>query len=126
MDSTATVLGGGASYNPVTNTFNNPTYNLTNAAGTTAGTASNVGAALTNLNTYVNKGFDIQERGTKVSTVAPESKVNFINGNNTVAKVASPSAGVTTVTFDVNSQGVVNGAQQPMPIRAGKSVPMVG
>ncbi|RKG45888.1 hypothetical protein D7V64_17560, partial [Acinetobacter cumulans] len=33
MDSTATVLGGGASYNPVTNTFTNPTYNLTNAAG---------------------------------------------------------------------------------------------
>ncbi|WP_410160853.1 beta strand repeat-containing protein, partial [Acinetobacter cumulans] len=36
MDSTATVLGGGASYNPVTNSFTNPTYNLTNAAGGTA------------------------------------------------------------------------------------------
>lgn len=114
LDNTASSLGGGATYNPVTNTWTNPTYNVTNVAGGTVNTAGNVGDALTNLNSYVNTGFDVQQRGTKVSTVTPGSKVNFVNGANTVAKISSASADVTTVTFDVDNQGVVNNAQLPV------------
>ena len=41
--------------------------------------------------------------------------MNFVNGTNTTAQVSEKTdAGVTNVTFDVNSQGVINDAQLPV------------
>ncbi|EAB8367470.1 adhesin, partial [Salmonella enterica subsp. enterica] len=49
-------LGGGASYDPATNTYTAPSYTVTTNPSTGASTtANNVGAALSGLNTAVNQ-----------------------------------------------------------------------
>ncbi len=96
-----TALGGGAAYNPVTNTYTKPTYQTVDAAGNpVAGIndADNVGDALTNLNTYVNKGFNVQERGTTKGTVTPTESIDFVDGALTTARVTTEADGVTKIT----------------------------
>ena len=125
MGSIANYFGGGATYNPTTGAWTQPTYQVKNAAGTQVGTdAHDVGQALTNLNDYVNTGFKVQSNGTNVSTITPGSAVNFQNGTNTTVSVTETD-GVTNVSYNVsdaaiinttvnNAQTIVNNAQLPV------------
>lgn len=108
-----TALGGGANYDPANNAYTAPTYTVVNAAGapvtytnaagnTAATTANNVGDAVTQLNTYINQGWQVLDNGGAVKgTVTPGDKVQFVNGNGTTANVTTEADGVTKVTFDV-------------------------
>ncbi|MBS9777821.1 MAG: YadA-like family protein [Gammaproteobacteria bacterium] len=110
-------LGGGAKYDPKTNTYTEPQYNVVDANGNSLPdikTANNVGDALTNLNSYVNKGFNVLERGTTKGTVTPTESIDFVDGQLTKAKVTTESDGVTKITFDVDSQGIAEAAQLPV------------
>ncbi|WP_170143744.1 ESPR-type extended signal peptide-containing protein, partial [Otariodibacter oris] len=103
-------LGGGATLNPNNGTVTAPTYTVNVANRKAAGNedaidpANNVGQALTNLNTYVNRGFQVLDNGNTVkSTVTPGEAVQFVDGKNTKANVTAENAlGVTKVTFDVD------------------------
>ncbi|UNK05281.1 YadA-like family protein [Psychrobacter raelei] len=114
---TVSALGGNATLNP-NGTFTAPTYNVTNAAtgsNYNATPANNVGTALTNLNNYVNEGFDVQDNaGTVQGTVTPTEAIRFNNGDATTANVSTETNGVTNVQYDVAVDGttidVVGGA----------------
>ncbi|UOO92056.1 ESPR-type extended signal peptide-containing protein [Vitreoscilla stercoraria] len=121
----ANSLGGNAGVDATTGALTAPNYQVTNAAGdavvytdaagnTLATAAGNVGDALTQMNTYVNTGFDVQQAGTTKGTVTPGDKINFVNGTLTTAKVTTEANGVTDITFDVNAQSVVDAAQLPV------------
>ncbi|WP_019958346.1 ESPR-type extended signal peptide-containing protein, partial [Vitreoscilla stercoraria] len=102
----ANSLGGNAGVDATTGALTAPNYQVTNAAGdavvytdaagnTLATAAGNVGDALTQMNTYVNTGFDVQQAGTTKGTVTPGDKINFVNGTLTTAKVTTEANGVT-------------------------------
>ena len=92
------VYGGGSTYNAATGLFTGPVYNTIGADGKViagaAGTANNVGDGLTNLNNYVNKGWNAQVNGVTLDQVQPTNNVNFVDGTNT--KVTGVSDGTTT------------------------------
>ena len=98
-------MGGNAAYDASSNAWTAPTYEVKNAAGNVVGdSVQNVGAALTNLNNYVNQGFNIgNNEHTKISTVTPSNQVNFVNGNQTVANVTTDTNGNTNISFDFNN-----------------------
>ena len=73
-------LGGGASYNPTTNTYTAPSYTTSNANGSTS-TVSNVGAALAAINSQGIKYFhanstaaDSQALGLNSVAIGPNAK----------------------------------------------------
>ncbi|MGQ0287259.1 YadA-like family protein [Pasteurellaceae bacterium 22721_9_1] len=112
-NSTANHLGGGSTVSADGN-LTAPTYNLYTGIDTpaTAGNSgtqingapvTNVGDALTALNTYINKGFNVKDNaGTTKGVVTPGESVQFVNGKNTTANVSTEENSVTKITFDVD------------------------
>ncbi|MDO4450111.1 MAG: ESPR-type extended signal peptide-containing protein, partial [Moraxella sp.] len=105
-------LGGGASYDPVTNTYTAPTYNIykgssdpaTSGNGNTQVTgapANNVGDAISALNSYINEGFKVLDNGGATrGVVTPGESIQFVNGTNTTANVTTEKDGVTKISFN--------------------------
>ncbi|WP_244148339.1 YadA-like family protein [Mannheimia varigena] len=106
-NSTANNFGGGSVVNP-DGSVTQPQYNVTNADKTQySNTATNVGDAITNLNNYVNQGFNIKDNaGETKGTVTPNESVQFVNGKGTVSNVTQEADGVTKVTFDVDTGSI--------------------
>ncbi|WP_424409336.1 YadA-like family protein [Pasteurella sp. PK-2025] len=106
---TAAHLGGGAAV--TNNNISAPTYKIFTGLETGGNSqtafgqpATNVGAAFTNLNSYVNQGFKVSDNaGTVQGVVTPGNTIQFIDGKNTKAKVVKESNGVTKITFDVET-----------------------
>ncbi|EXI62393.1 hypothetical protein MHD_08245 [Mannheimia granulomatis] len=113
---TVTHLGGGSAVG-TDGSLTAPTYNVVkgNASPAQAGNsdqnfttnpAKNVGDALTNLNTYINQGFNVQDNvGTVKGVVTPGESVKFANGIATTAIVDQEANSVTTVKYDVAVDG---------------------
>ncbi|WP_424401779.1 ESPR-type extended signal peptide-containing protein [Pasteurella sp. PK-2025] len=108
---TATHLGGGSQLQG--NNITAPSYTLYKGSETdnTAGNGNtkltnapftNVGAALSGLNTYINTGFNITDNSnTKKGVVTPGDTVKFANGKNTTSNITQEANGVTTIAFDI-------------------------
>ena len=125
----ADALGGGAAVgtDPTNRqgTVTLPSYdvftgNVTpNATGNSAtkfntAAATNVGSALTNLNTYVNQGFAVKDNaGAAKGIVTPGESVQFADGNATTVTVDTEANGNTKIKYDVkvddNTIKVVDG-----------------
>ncbi|WP_148132346.1 ESPR-type extended signal peptide-containing protein, partial [Neisseria sp. HMSC064E01] len=117
----ADALGGGAtvSTDPTNRqgTVTLPSYdvftgNVTpNAAGNSTtkfntAAATNVGSALTNLNTYVNQGFAVKDNaGAAKGIVTPGESVQFADGNATTVTVDTEANGNTKIKYDVKVDG---------------------
>ena len=123
LKDTVTILGGGAmiadSNDPAVpaGTLVAPTYKVVDASGKAVpniNDAKDIGTALTNLNSYINTGFDVQGNGITEGTVTPTEKINFVDGTNTKAVVSKETNGVTNITFDVNAQTLAETAQLPV------------
>lgn len=110
--STANNLGGNSTVGTDGN-LTAPAYNVvygttspnTAGNGTTqfGTTANNVGAGLTNLNNYVNQGFNIKDNaGTTQGVVTPSENVQFVNGVGTASKVTTEVNGTTKIQYDLN------------------------
>ncbi|AZC63768.1 hypothetical protein PCL1391_3037 [Pseudomonas chlororaphis subsp. piscium] len=104
---TATALGGGAALDANTGIWTAPSYstNSINAAGTNAGplVSTNVGAALTNLNTSVTNTAAV---AVKYDDAATKTQVTF-NPAGTAVKLTNVAAG----TLNATSTDAVNGSQ---------------
>ena len=125
----ADALGGGAAVgtDPTNRqgTVTLPSYDVfkghatPNATGNSAtkfntAAATNVGGALTNLNTYVNQGFAVKDNaGTAKGIITPGESVQFADGNATTVTVDTEANGNTKVKYDVkvddNTIKVVDG-----------------
>ncbi|OFR10517.1 hypothetical protein HMPREF2907_02060, partial [Neisseria sp. HMSC055H02] len=82
----------------------NATPNATGNSATKFNTAAatNVGGALTNLNTYVNQGFAVKDNaGAAKGIVTPGESVQFADGNATTVTVETEADGNTKVKYDV-------------------------
>ncbi|MGF6129222.1 autotransporter adhesin [Pseudomonas frederiksbergensis] len=105
--STATALGGGAALNATTGAWTAPSYstNSINAVGTSTGPliSTNVGAALTNLNTSLSNTAAVAVKYDDAST---KTQVTF-NPAGTAVKLTNVAAGVLNAT----STDAVNGSQ---------------
>nr|WP_282612781.1 YadA-like family protein [Pseudomonas chlororaphis] len=104
---TATALGGGAALNATTGIWTAPSYstNSINAAGTNTGplVSTNVGAALTNLNTSVTNTAAVAVKYDDAST---KNQVTF-NPAGTSVKLTNVAAGA----LNASSTDAVNGSQ---------------
>lgn len=130
---TAAHLGGNAAV--ANNNITAPTYNIYNALANggnnvqspfTQAPANNVGDAITNLNAYVNKGFNVKDdAATLKGVVTPGDTIQFVNGQNTKANVTAEADGVTKVTFDVDLTGIgaPNIEQVDLVVADGKVTP---
>ncbi|VEI58400.1 autotransporter adhesin [Pasteurella multocida] len=108
---TAAHLGGGSKLS--NNNITAPSYQLftgksESAQGGNSNTLltgspfTNVGAALSGLNEYINKGFTItNNENTTKGVVTPGDTVKFTNGKNTLSNVKQEAGGVTEITFDI-------------------------
>ena len=86
----------------------NATPNATGSSTTKFNTAAatNVGSALTNLNTYVNQGFAVKDNaGAAKGIVTPGESVQFADGNATTVTVETEADGNTKVKYDVKVDG---------------------
>ncbi|OHR71723.1 hypothetical protein HMPREF3277_00790, partial [Neisseria sp. HMSC70E02] len=117
----ANALGGGAAVgiDPTNNqgTVTLPSYDVfkgnttPNATGSSTtkfntAAATNVGSALTNLNTYVNQGFAVKDNsGAAKGIVTPGESVQFADGNATTVTVETEADGNTKVKYDVQVDG---------------------
>ncbi|WP_169733474.1 ESPR-type extended signal peptide-containing protein, partial [Conchiformibius steedae] len=104
--STANHLGGNAGIN-TDGTLKAPTYNLTHGSNvpTKNQTANNVGAALTNLNNYINEGWEVHDKTGKKGTVTPGDKVKFVAGDGATVKVDQETRnGETVITIGATNQ----------------------
>ena len=82
----------------------NATPNATGNSATKFNTAAatNVGGALTNLNTYVNQGFTVKDNsGAAKGIVTPGESVQFADGKATTVTVETEADGNTKVKYDV-------------------------
>ena len=82
----------------------NATPNATGNSATKFNTAAatNVGGALTNLNTYVNQGFAVKDNaGAAKGIVTPGESVQFADGNATTVTVDTEANGNTKIKYDV-------------------------
>ena len=82
----------------------NATPNATGNSATKFNTAAatNVGGALTNLNTYVNQGFAVKDNaGAAKGIVTPGESVQFADGNATTVTVETEADGNTKIKYDV-------------------------
>nr|WP_325051427.1 YadA-like family protein [Pseudomonas chlororaphis] len=104
---TATALGGGAAVNATTGAWTAPSYstNSINAVGTNTGplVSTNVGAALTNLNTSVTNTAAV---AVKYDNAATKTQVTF-NPAGTAVKLTNVAAGA----LNASSTDAVNGSQ---------------
>ncbi|AZC96056.1 hypothetical protein C4K28_3328 [Pseudomonas chlororaphis subsp. piscium] len=104
---TATALGGGAAVNATTGAWTAPSYstNSINAVGTNTGplVSTNVGAALTNLNTSVTNTAAV---AVKYDNAATKTQVTF-NPAGTAVKLTNVAVGALNAT----STDAVNGSQ---------------
>ncbi|MCH7337910.1 ESPR-type extended signal peptide-containing protein, partial [Acinetobacter sp. NIPH 2699] len=93
----ATALGGGAAYNSTTNAYTAPTYNVTTdpAAGTKTGNVNNVGAALSGLDTAVNKAITFNG--------------NTGTSSNKLGSSLNITGGLTGASSNTNVKTVVSG-----------------
>ncbi|ACL62633.1 YadA domain protein (plasmid) [Methylobacterium nodulans ORS 2060] len=89
--STATALGGGASYNSTTGIVSAPTYNV--GGGSVYNT---VGDALAAIDVTANKGWQLQANGDTASQVKPGDTVQLLDGQN--IKVTRSGTEVTIAT----------------------------
>ncbi|MEN8423862.1 ESPR-type extended signal peptide-containing protein, partial [Acinetobacter junii] len=98
----ATALGGGATYDPVTNAYTAPTYNVTTDpnAGTKTGNVNNVGAALSGLDTAVNKAITFNAN-TGSSTNKLGSTLNITGGLVGTGSNANVKTIITGNTVDI-------------------------
>ena len=117
----ANALGGGAAVgiDPTNNqgTVTLPSYDVfkgnatPNATGSSTtkfntAAATNVGSALTNLNTYVNQGFAVKDNaGAAKGIVTPGESVQFADGNVTTVTVDTEANGNTKIKYDVQVDG---------------------
>ena len=117
----ANALGGGAAVgiDPTNNqgTVTLPSYDVfkgnatPNATGSSTtkfnpAAATNVGSALTNLNTYVNQGFAVKDNaGAAKGIVTPGESVQFADGNATTVTVDTEANGNTKIKYDVKVDG---------------------
>ena len=117
----ANALGGGAAVgiDPTNNqgTVTLPSYDVfkgnatPNATGSSTtkfntAAATNVGSALTNLNTYVNQGFAVKDNaGAEKGIVTPGESVQFADGNATTVTVDTEANGNTKIKYDVKVDG---------------------
>uniref|UniRef100_UPI00131C92EB ESPR-type extended signal peptide-containing protein n=1 Tax=Neisseria sicca TaxID=490 RepID=UPI00131C92EB len=86
----------------------NATPNATGNSATKFNTAAatNVGGALTNLNTYVNQGFAVKDNaGAEKGIVTPGESVQFADGNAATVTVDTEANGNTKVKYDVQVDG---------------------
>ncbi|WFQ23452.1 ESPR-type extended signal peptide-containing protein [Acinetobacter baumannii] len=100
----ATALGGGATYDPVTNAYTAPTYNVTTDpnAGTKTGNVNNVGAALSGLDTAVNKaitfnantGSSTNKLGSTLNITGTGSTAGTYSGNNLKTSVSGNTVSI--------------------------------
>ncbi|EEX50988.1 ESPR-type extended signal peptide-containing protein [Pasteurella dagmatis] len=123
---TAAHLGGGSQLS--NNNITAPSYQLftgksESAQGGNSNTLltgspfTNVGAALSGLNGYINKGFTItnNDNATK-GVVTPGNTVKFTNGKNTQSNVKQEVDGVTEITFNVENTDLnVNDGKVSVP-----------
>ncbi|OJA54107.1 hypothetical protein BGV69_24420 [Burkholderia ubonensis] len=138
--STASALGGGATYNPATGTISAPAYTTYNANGTTS-TVNNVGAAIDNINSQGIKYFhanstspDSRALGTNSVAIGPNAVANNTGdvalGSGSVTAAANPTAtgtigGVTynyagTTPSSVVSVGAPGAERQVTNVAAGQ------
>ncbi|MFV5386211.1 ESPR-type extended signal peptide-containing protein, partial [Acinetobacter junii] len=98
----ATALGGGATYDPATNAYTAPTYNVTTDpnAGTKTGNVNNVGAALSGLDTAVNKAITFNAN-TGSSTNKLGSTLNITGGLVGAGSNANVKTIITGNTVDI-------------------------
>ncbi|RLZ08917.1 hypothetical protein EAH57_07800 [Acinetobacter sp. 2JN-4] len=98
----ATALGGGAAYNSATNAYTAPTYNVTTdpAAGTKTGNVNNVGAALSGLDTAVNKAITFSGN-TGTSSNKLGSSLNITGGLIGAGSNANVKTVITGNTLDI-------------------------
>ncbi|MEB6678113.1 hypothetical protein MXL88_14700, partial [Acinetobacter haemolyticus] len=98
----ATALGGGAAYNSATNAYTAPTYNVTTdpAAGTKTGNVNNVGAALSGLDTAVNKAITFNGN-TGSSSNKLGSSLNITGGLIGAGSNANVKTVITGNTLDI-------------------------
>ncbi|WP_424409307.1 ESPR-type extended signal peptide-containing protein [Pasteurella sp. PK-2025] len=108
---TATHLGGDSKLE--NNNITAPTYNLYKGKTDSAQSGNsdiqisnapftNVGAALSGLNEYINTGFNITDNSNATKgIVTPGDTVKFANGKNTTSNITQEANGVTTIAFDI-------------------------
>ncbi|WP_394253857.1 ESPR-type extended signal peptide-containing protein [Acinetobacter baumannii] len=98
----ATALGGGAAYDPATNAYTVPNYNVTTDpnAGTKTGNVNNVGAALSGLDTAVNKAI-IFNANAGSSTNKLGSTLNITGGLAGTGSNANVKTVITGNTVDI-------------------------
>lgn len=85
------------------------TLNISTSNYTGDKEASNVTTALTQLNDYVNAGWTVGDNKTDaVSTILPNGKVNFVNGEGTTATVTANGTNGANVTFNVKKDVTAN------------------
>ena len=104
---TATALGGGATLNATTGTWTAPSYSINSISATGANTgalvSSNVGAALSNLNTSLTNTAAV---AVKYDDASSKTQVTF-NPAGTAVKLTNVASGVLNAT----STDAVNGSQ---------------
>ncbi|WP_175771415.1 YadA-like family protein [Burkholderia ambifaria] len=116
-DSTASVIGGGASYDPATGKLTGPTYNIAGGQQTTISDAINA----------LNQGWNVttsgNASGTSVTAVQPGSTVTFDGGKNiALTQNGSTISIATSQTPTFTSVGIENGG----PTLSGSGLDMMG
>ena len=105
---TANALGVTLNANGTLSPFSHQ-LNVTNSGHKQPANATNVTTALTQLNDYVNAGWSVGNNTTDaVSTILPNGKVNFIDGNGTTATVTKNGTNGANVTFNVKKDVTAN------------------
>ncbi|WP_175785597.1 YadA-like family protein [Burkholderia ambifaria] len=114
---TASVIGGGATYNPATGQLTGPTFNIAGGTQTTLSDAINA----------LNQGWNVttggNASGTSVTAVQPGSTVTFNGGKN--ISLVQNGAQITIATSDIptfTSVGIENGG----PVLSGAGLNMAG
>ncbi|MFJ1209520.1 YadA-like family protein [Burkholderia pyrrocinia] len=116
-DSTASAIGGGASYDPATGKVTNPTYNI---AG---GQQNNVSDAINALNEGWNVTTSGNASGTSVTAIKPGSTMTIDGGKNiALTQNGSTISIATSDTPTFTSVGIDNGG----PVLSGSGLNMAG
>ncbi|WP_281772471.1 YadA-like family protein [Haemophilus parahaemolyticus] len=115
-NSTANIIGGGATFNTTTGKVENFNVSVDTKPTTLKPTenyqapsaATNVADAIKNLNSYVNAGWKIGNTTSVVERIAPDEQVNFVNSSTVNAFVVANNKGGANVSFQVNTTSVTN------------------
>ena len=90
----ATVLGGGAVYDPANGGLTAPSYNVTNPTTGTTTAVNNVGAAINGLNTSVNSPITFKDKGTGTSVNKLGSEFAIVGDDNITTTVTDGQAAI--------------------------------